>query len=216
MQRAAVLSLAGMALAAMPAHAGSAAYGEAFVGAFAQACVPARLSYPGTRANAETLGWATVERSAHPELDAMMAVAEAELESDPEMQPTFEYQAYSKPVEGQAHYLVVARSSFVVSDPADPWVFIGCYLYNFDAAEPIDPAPVTALIGNPIAQQVDQDGLRSWSWGPPCPMPRTGDTYLSHVSEGSPHVSTTGFSGLMLKFQTSEPDPGEAVPETYC
>ena len=47
-------------------------------------------------------------------------------------------------------------------------------------------------------------------------MPRTGDTYLSYIADGSSYVADTGFSGLVLKFETSEPDPGEVVPETYC
>lgn len=219
MQRSAALAVAALALCAMPAHAGDAevAYGEAFVGAFAATCVPERLSYPGTIATAEALGWVAAERTAHPELAAMMAKSEAAAaEAAEEMQGSFEQRLYALPIAAVTHYLVVSRSSFVVTDPEDPWVFIGCYLYNFDATAPIDPAPMTALLETPISNSVDQDGLVAHVWGPPCPMPRTGDSYLSFVAEDSPHVAETGFSGLMIKFSTSEPDPGEDVPETYC
>lgn len=194
-------------------------YGHAFVDAFAEACVPERLSFPGTKALAETLGWTPAERVAHPELAAMMAIMDAGAdEAARDMQGTFDYQLYVKPVAEVDHYLVVSRASFVVDfgDEPDVWTYIGCYLYNFDASAPIDPAPVTALIGNPISRSVDQDGLVSHLWGPPCPMPRTGDSYLTFVAEGSPYAAQTGFSGLMMKFETSEPDPDEVVPETYC
>jgi hypothetical protein len=214
-------AIAVLALAAAPAFASdSMDYGQAFVDAFAEACVPERLSYAGTKANAEALGWTVAERSAHPELDAMMAIMDAgATEAAEEMQATFDYGLYSKPVADVTHFLVVSRASFVIGEPDDPlnpWVYIGCYLYNLDAAEPIDPAPVSALVGNPISHSLDEDGLVAHVWGPPCPMPRTGDSYLTFIAEDSPHVAATGFSGLVLKFETSEPDPGQVVPETYC
>lgn len=206
------------ALSAGSAMAAPSAYDIAFVSEFAEACVPQRLSYPGTLETARQVGWAPVERTAHPELDAMLAISEAAA-LDPELQATFQYQIFGKSFEGTEHVLVVSRSSFVVDseqDPVDPWVLVGCYIYNLDATAPIDPEPVTALIGKPIANGISDATLTAYVWGPPCPMPRTGDTYLTFVPEGSPQAEATGFSGLVLKFSTSEPDPGEVVPDTYC
>jgi hypothetical protein len=205
-------------LAGVSSPAVAATYSQAFVSAFAEACVPGRLSYPGTQQAAVAAGWQEVESDHHPELAAMLAVAAKALE-DPELDVTYEDTFYARDIEGMQHHLVVARSSFVIGEPDDPlnpWVYIGCYLYNFDAGQPIDPSPVITLIGKPIAQTVEQDGLIGYVWGPPCPMPRTGDTYMSFIADGSPVAMQTGFSGLMLKFETSEPDPGEEVPETYC
>ena len=65
----AVLALSG---SAVPAHAG-APEGPAFVAAFAEACVPQRLSYPGTLDHAKSAGWSEVAENAHPELDAVLA-----------------------------------------------------------------------------------------------------------------------------------------------
>lgn len=220
MIRFAALAVLGQ-LAPLPAAAAD--YGQAFVDAFAAACVPERLSYAGTRSTAVKLGWMPADRSAHPELASMMAkMDEAAAEAAAEMQGTFEHQVYARPIAGEPHYLIVSRSSFVVdfggaqAGAADRWTYVGCYLYNFDAAAPIDPAPLSALTGQPIAHALDEDGVVSYVWGPPCPMPRTGDSYLTFIAEDSPQVTRTGFSGLMVKFETSEPDPGEVVPETYC
>ncbi|RST88258.1 hypothetical protein EJC49_00725 [Aquibium carbonis] len=193
-------------------------YDVAFVKAFADACVPQRMSYPGTVDTARAAGWRDAERTANAELDALMAKSEAEAE-DPELQGTFEYTIFSRPVLEQDHYLVVSRASFIIGDeddPLNPWVYIGCYLYNFDAKAPIGPGQVSALLEKPVGNRHLDDTLTSYVWGPPCPMPRTGDTYLTFVPEGSPHQAATGFSGLVLKFETSEPNPGEVVPETYC
>jgi hypothetical protein len=206
------------ACAAVPAMAAPAPYDIEFVSQFAEACVPQRLSYPGTLETARQAGWTDVERSANPELDAMMAISEAAA-LDPELQATFQYQILAKSFADTEHFLVVSRSSFVIDpeeDPVDPWILIGCYIYNLDATAPIDPEPVTALIGKPISNSISDETLTAHVWGPPCPMPRTGDTYLTFVPEGSPQAEATGFSGLVLKFSTSEPDPGEVVPETYC
>ncbi|MFN3546163.1 MAG: hypothetical protein ACK4U0_01625 [Mesorhizobium sp.] len=193
-------------------------YDVALVKAFADACVPQRLSYPGTLETARGAGWRDVERTAKPELDVMIGKSE-EAANDPELKGTFEYTILSKPVLEQDHYLVVSRASFIIDeteDPPNPWVYIGCYLYNFDATAPIGPGQVSALLQKPVGNRHSDETITSYVWGPPCPMPRTGDTYLTFIPEGSPHATTTGFSGLLLKFETSEPDPGEDVPETYC
>lgn len=215
MQRGAALFAVVAALGAAPALAAPEPYDTAFVSAFAEACVPGRLSYEGTRGAAEAAGWAKVERGAHPELDALLAMSEAAA-ADPEIKSSFEYTAYAKPILGKPHFLVVGLMSSVIDDPADPWVNVGCYLYNFDATSPIGPEPVTALTGNPIANMREEEGAESYSWGPPCPMPRTGDTYLSFVPEGSAVAAQLPFTGLALNFSTSVPDEGEVVPDTYC
>jgi hypothetical protein len=204
------------ACAVTPALAVPTAYDIAFVSEFADACVPQRLSYEGTQQQALAEGWVSVERTANAELDTMMAISEAAAK-DPELiDASYDYRIYSKPIEGQTHFLVVSRAGAAIEQGEDPWILIGCYLYNFDAAAPIDPEPVTALIGQPIANsQVDMH-IASWLWGPPCPMPRTGDTYMTFIPEVSQYKEQVGFTGLVLKFSTSEPDPGEVVPDTYC
>jgi hypothetical protein len=209
---AALLMLLG---ATLPAGAAS-SYDQAFVDAFAEACVPGRLSFEATRDTARAAGWVEVERDDHPELAVTMAKADEIIAADPDFEMDIETLIHAREVAGTRHHLSVSRTIFVVQEGEPPWVMVGCHLHNFDATAPIDPAPLTALLEKPISHSVDQDGLIGHVWGPPCPMPRTGDTYLSFVAEGSPASETTGFSGLSLNFSTSTPDEGEEVPETYC
>lgn len=222
--RATAIGAALLVLAAAPAPVAAAdAYSEAFVAAFAEACVPARLSYRGTIDHALSVGWGAAEATDHPELAAMMAASAAGMEQarleDPEMQFEFEGVHLSKTVAGSPHFLYVGRTSAIIGDPEDPlnpWVYIGCYLYNFEATGMIDPAPVSALLDKPISHSIDHDGVVGHVWGPGCAMPRTGDTYLTLITEAGSQAAVTGFSGLVIKFETSEPDPDQVVPETYC
>lgn len=203
------------ALGAAPILAAPSAYDQAFADAFGKACIPGRLSYDASRAAALDAGWREVPRSDNAELDALMALSEKEAQ-DPELDATFTYAAYANEIDGLPHYLVVSRTSAVISEGDTPWVQVGCYLYNFDATAPVDPAPVSALLATEISQSAEQDGIVSHVWGPPCPMPRTLDTYLSFVPEGSAAAEGFVFSGAALNFTTSEPEPDEVVPDSYC
>jgi hypothetical protein len=191
-------------------------YDQAFVDAFAEACVPGRLSYVATLETANGVGWEVVGEDSHPILAKIMATSRAMMEEDADLAMEIETTLHAREVESVVHHLVVTRVSAVIGDDTDPWIQVGCHLYNFEATSPLDPAPVTALIGNPISSSQENEGAISHIWGPPCPMPRTGDTYLNFVPAGSNWASQLGFSGVALNFSTSEPDPGEVVPETYC
>lgn len=214
-QRAAWLAAVAIAATALPALAAPSAYDVAFIKAFEEACVPGRLGYQSTRDTAEAAGWLAVSRDVHPELTAVLAASD-EAARDPELKSTYEMVAYGRDVEGQQHFLVVSRTSAVITEGEAPFVQIGCYLYNFDATTPVSPEPVTALIGKPISRTEEANGSIAHVWGPGCTMPRTFDTYLSFVPEGGEAAAGVPLSGAVLNFTTSEPAPGEVVPETYC
>lgn len=192
------------------------AYDQAFVDAFAEACVPGRLGYDTTQQSALAAGWSVVERTDHPELTVIMDKSDAALAAETEFEITSETVLFARDIAGSRHHLAVSYASFVFDEDPDPWNTVGCHLYNLDAVTKLDPAPVTTLVGKPISRSEEQDGAVAVVWGPPCPMPRTGDTYLSFIAEGSPMADQTGFTGIALNFSTSVPDPGEEVPETYC
>lgn len=209
--------LAATLAGALPVGAAPGPHDLAFVEAFAAACVPGRLGYESSKAAATAAGWSAVEPAVHPELAALMAMS-VEAAKDPELDATFDFVAYQRDIAGRPHFLVISTTSAVISDPEDPWIQTGCYLYDFEATAPLDPEPVTALIGNPISASQEEQGVVSHIWGPPCPMPMTGDTYLSFVADGAPMAEAMGlpFSGIALNFTTTELGAGEPVPEPYC
>jgi hypothetical protein len=190
---------------------------QTFVDMFAAACVPQRLSYEGTKAQPTAEGWTVIAQEAHPELDALMTSAVRMIEENEEIEGSVAFELYARDVEGTPLHLVVTRSVAEMKD-MDPFIDIGCYLYDFAASAPPDPEPVGKWLDRPLAREQRDATISAFLWGPACPMPRTGDTYMTYIPEGSPHAETTGFTGLMMKFATAEPEPepGEVVPETYC
>lgn len=206
MQRGSAL-LAGLvaALGAAPALAAPAAHDIAFVSEFADACVPERGSFAGTEQTALGAGWTVVGAEADPELAVVMQLSDDAAKA---MQPQggeLAYATYAKPIDGVPHYLVVSRAALKDAD-GKRQSLVGCYLYNFAAAAAVDPEAVDALIGAPATQsQVDMH-ISSYQWNAPAKLPGTLDVYLTFVPEVSQYKEQTGFSGLVLQFNTSESD----------
>ena len=202
-------------LSLSPAHA-ERADGEAFVAAFGEACIPERLSYKGTLALAEKLGWRALVAGENPDYDRFITHSDAllakEITEDPDLFQGSGGAWFTREIDGRSHLLAV---SYLLSEYYDG---TGCYLYDFGATSPIDPEPVTRLLGRPVAYATDGGDpiyaadpalFVSTVWGPPPGLPRTGDTYLTFVPEGSAFAEQTGFTGLVLKFSTSLPDREE-------
>ncbi|MFN0264983.1 hypothetical protein ACKTEK_14020 [Tepidamorphus sp. 3E244] len=203
------LAACAIGLLAPAAHA-AAPNGPAFVAAFEEACVPQRLSFTGIQGHAASVGWSTVKTDVHPELEEVTSTADHETAIMGEPGWTFEREQFSREIDGRTHYLIVTR----VHAP-ELITLIGCYLYDFDATQGIDAALVTEFVGKPIAREIEDKGFTQYTWGPNFDArPRTLDTNLSFISEDSPHKATTGFSGLVLKFETSEPDPAQEPEKT--
>lgn len=190
--------------------------GEAFVAAFGEVCIPERLSYKGTLSLAEDLGWRHVVPGENADYDRFIAYSDAllagEVAEDPDLIEETGNAWFTREIGGRPHLLAV---SYQLSQYLDA---LGCYLYDFAATAPIDPEPVTRLLGQPIAHTtdggdpfyaVDPAVLVTTVWGPSPRLPRSLDTYLTFIPQGSEVAAQTGFSGLMLKFSTSLPDREE-------
>lgn len=190
--------------------------GEALVAAFGEVCIPERLSYKGTLALAEELGWSPVITGENADYDRFIAhtadMLAKETAEDPDFSQGSDGAWFTREIEGRSHLLAV---SYLLTEYLDA---LGCYLYDFAATAPIDPEPVTRLLGQPIAHTtdggdpfyaVDPDLFVSTVWGPSPSLPRTGDTYMTFIPQGSEVAAQTGFTGLVLKFSTSLPDRAE-------
>ena len=198
-----------------PAYAGTPDT-EIFVAAFGEVCIPERLSYKGTVALAEKLGWEPVITGENADYDRFIAHTADLLAKEVAEAPDFSQGSdgawFTRKIEGRSHLLAV---SYLLTEHLDT---LGCYLYDFAATKPIDSDAVTRLLGQPIAYTtdggdpfyaVDPAVLVTTVWGPPPSLPRALDTYLTFIPQGSEVAAQTGFTGLMLKFSTSLPDREE-------
>lgn len=195
-----VLTLCLTSLAAKAATPESS--GSVFVDIFAEVCVPARLSHAGTKTHATETGWAAVQTDAHPELKTVIEASDRELNAAREPGWDFRRSAFRKTVEGQTYFLVTTY----VHAP-DVITLGGCYLYDFDATGPAEFPAVTRLLGVDVGRTSPANGAMMHVWGPSKKHPRTLDTYYYEVPEGSNLAKQAGFSGHMLKFETSLEKP---------
>lgn len=186
-------------LAPLPALANE--WPAQFAEAFRGACVPQRLSYEGTLAEAKAAGWTAFDPAGHAEFGAIMAKSAAAMEEEKADMPdmAFRSETFSREVVGRPLHLVV---SLVESEYLDA---VGCYLYDFEATEPVGASAVSNLLGVKPAQMHSDETMVAHVWGPPPAMPRTLDTYMTFLPPGSPHAETAGFDGVALKFSTSVP-----------
>ena len=188
--------------------AGHAVASEAWAAAFAEtfraACVPERLSYEGTLAQARSEGWADFAPAGHVEFAAMLEKTDDALREAEEDLPgmTYRQETFAQDVEGRPLHLVV---SFAQSEYLDA---VGCYLYDFDATEPVPASAISNLLGIKPARSHRDETMIAYVWGPPPGMPRTLDTYLIFVPTGSPYADQAGFDGQVLKFTTSAAEDG--------
>jgi hypothetical protein len=198
----AVVTLLALGAFALSSGGASAQAPHPFVDTFAKTCVPQRLTYEGTVAQAKTEGWVETAPDAHPEFAAVMAKSAAGLKEAEADGLTMGFQStnFMREQGGTKLFLVV---SFTTSEYLNE---IGCYLYDFDATEPVPSIAVTNMLGvKPANAQLDE-AITAYVWGPPPKMPRTLDTYMTFLPPGSPHVEAAGFDGVVLKFTTSAPD----------
>ncbi|QKV19952.1 hypothetical protein [Oricola thermophila] len=174
--------------------------GATFAAAFREACVPQRMSYEGILGLAGSLGWKPVVPGSSQELSAIFGLADAALAEEGDADWSFDRSAFDRIVAGKLHHLVVTR----VQAPGVAPV-VSCALYDLGATGGIDPAPVAGLVGAPEERYFVNSGLHAHSWGETPALPGTFQTVLTFVAEDSPHVEKTGFSGLVLKIDSTEP-----------
>jgi hypothetical protein len=178
--------------------------GPKFVAAFRQACVPGRLSYSSAREHLASIGWKEVEQDVDQDLSKLLQKADKAVLEEAGKDWSYRRTAFGGFIDGKPHFVVVTR----VHAP-EIITLIGCNLYDFGATSPIDPQPVSDFLGAPPAETIDEKGMTGFTWGPSPKLPGTLDTNLFFITKGSPMRDASGFAGVLLKFETSEPDGAE-------
>ncbi len=159
--------------------------------AFRDVCVDDRHDYAALQIRVLAEGWRPAGARDHPELEALLGRSAAlELAGD----AGASLESYGKPVGTTNAYLVLTH---LVSEQID---LVGCFLYDFAAAEPIDPDIISAWIGAAPSDTVDQpDVIIGHSWNAPESLPGTWDVYLAFLPEGSAAAAEAGVSGIGLR-----------------
>lgn len=84
--------------------------------------------------------------------------------------------------------------------------FVGCDLYDFDAATPVDLALITELAGEPPVEKRDVPGtIRRHRWDTPEMLPGTVSVEESFIPKGSSVIARRGFGGQILRITSVDP-----------
>lgn len=191
--------LAVAALLLLPAAAGAAPLEPgAFLEAFAEACLDGYRDPAVRNAAIAAAGWREAPDDADPVLARMLALARASLaEAAAEQGYTGSAVVYGRDGGAAGPYLVTTELN-MPDDGEGPLDVLGCYLYDFEAREPLDPAPITARFGEEPASVEDQPGvIVSEAWDIES-LEGVWELRSTFIPEGSPGVEVTGFAGRVL------------------
>lgn len=193
------LALAGLALLSLCGGAVAAPLpDEAFLSAFAVACLD---GYDDTEARAKAIaaaGWQPVADDANPVLSRMLELSRESLrQAEAEEGYTGTAAVYGRDGGATGPYLVTTVLS-MPDEGEGPLDVLGCYLYDFEATEPLDPAPITQRFEEEPAAVEDQPGIIvSEAWDIES-LDGVWELRSTFIPDGSPGVDVTGFAGRVL------------------
>jgi len=191
--------LCGLALALIPGVAPAAPLSDAdFLSAFAVACLDGYRD-PEARSRAiDAAGWAPVADDANPMLSRMLEIARRDLEQTKAEEGFVGSDAvYGRSGGATGPYLVTTELA-LPEEASWSLDLLGCYLYDFEATTPLDPAPITARFAEEPAEVEDQPGIIiSQMWAVEA-LDGVWELRSTFIPEDSPGVDVTGFSGRVM------------------
>jgi hypothetical protein len=193
------LPLAGLALALLCGGATAAPLpDEAFLSAFAVACLDGYDDTDARDAAIAAAGWRPVADDANPVLAEMLAMARASLrQAEDEEGYTGTAAVYGRDGGAGGPYLVTTILE-MPDDGEGPLGVLGCYLYDFEATQPLDAEPITRRFGEEPAAIDNQPGIIvSEAWDIES-LDGVWELRSTFIPVGSPGVDVTGFAGRVL------------------
>jgi hypothetical protein len=184
--RAALAAALGLGVAATTAHA------DSRLDAFRSACIPYRENYEATWLRAKQDGWTEIAAEDHAELATTIDLLREQ--NDP--QDLAILSPFRKEIEGQPLHLLVASFPQVLS------LVTSCFLFDFDAGEPIDPNLISEWLNaapDEVLGAPGEGGAETWRDAEALPDAAVKSVF---IPDGSPAVSHAGFSGVMLRIDS--------------
>jgi hypothetical protein len=159
------------------------------VDTFQRVCIESRTNYAASATAAEALGWAPASDAVRPELQRIFEIARGFDLGEASMS---QLQAYNRA--GEEGIFVVLSEITMQGRPLN-----GCYVYDFDAAQPIPPDVFTSLLGSPPNEAIHEPGIiTSQKWVGPAALPNVATLRVAFVYEGGEAAQFGGFDGVAL------------------
>jgi hypothetical protein len=158
---------------------------------FRAACARTGNDIEPMKADAAHSGWTAMAEDSEPRVARLVKLGREAASAD----GTSTGAAFRRRLGGRDIFLIVSR----YEDKDGIWG-VGCRLYDFEAAAPLESTPLEAWMGKPpTAVQVPAPGLSKRLWEPGW---RTGiSVEVSHVPQDHPLGKQYGLSGNILTAQ---------------
>lgn len=169
-----------------------------FLSAFAVACLDGYGDLAARASAIDAAGWEPIPDDADPVLARMLAISRQSLR-DAEVEEGYAGTAtvYGRRAGDSGPYLVTTVLA-VPDDGEGPIDVLGCHLYDFEAASPLDPGPIVRRFEEQPASVEDQPGIIvSQAWDIES-LEGVWELRSTFIPDGSPGVDITGFAGRVL------------------
>ncbi|NBB13756.1 hypothetical protein GVN21_00120 [Caulobacter sp. SLTY] len=186
-----VLILA-LALIGAPALAAPAPAADPRLDAFRAACMPEHRSPEKRPAVFRREGWVPAADDESPMLAGVLKLSRAYIEESKADGVNGDLSVWRKEVGGRTAFLVMTTVSAKSVDVT------GCYVYDFGALNGIDPALVTAWLGEAPAQTVDRAGIAAQIWNAEG-IEGVVELQNGLVAPNSQAAKILGFHGVSIK-----------------
>lgn len=192
--------------------------------AFKEACVPFRGDAFGAVGHLQATGWRLVYPGENAMLDEVRLKRDAHLAAEDAAdgldEGEFRYEAVETAWSKDGLILVLSRSTSWIDfsgdeslDDEEPWVHVGCNLYDYAATAPLPIEAVTAWTASLPVQSVEDAGMVGHTFNVYEMMRGTGELHVGYFAPGSEHALKWGMSGVSIAMTTS-PDGMEAEEDT--
>ena len=190
--------------------------------AFKAACLPHRGDAFAAVAALHGAGWTLIKPGDNATWDALLvkrdAIMAAEaLEDEP---GEFAHEAVETAWTKDGYIVSLSRSTTSIDwsgdgslDDEDPWVHVGCNLYDFAATSEIPVEAMTAWTASLPVQSLSDAGMTGHTYNVFEMMRGTAEIQIAFVSPDSSYVEQFGFPGVAITMSTSPEGMTEAKEE---
>lgn len=182
-------------------------------------CVPHRGDPYAAVVALHGAGWTLVKPGDNAAWDALLVKRDQMMAAEVEEDDNFSYEAVETAWAKDGYILSLTRSTSYIDFSGDdsledeePWVHVGCNLYDFAATSEIPVEAMTAWTASLPVQSLSDAGMTGHTFNVFAMMRGTAEVQIAFVEPGGSYIDRFGFPGVAITMSTS-PEGMKPAPE---